>query len=393
MRRITKFKRSVRAISPVIATLLMIAIAVVASLVVYAWVIGYIGGGTTKASNAMLVQSVSHTSDNFLIVYVQNVGQGALQIKQTQSIYVNSVLMTVKDQSTPPPTSGTITFSPGTTAALTTDNPYTGKEKLHIKITATDGTFTEYTTTGTTVISTGTFTASPTAGFTMSTSYPDVGQTVTFTDTSVKGAGTITTWSWNYGDNSALGTTQNPTHSYSTPGTKTVTLTVTDSNSKTAATTHTLVVGDFGSPTASFTFTATNRVVAFTDTSTAGSGTITTRAWDFGDGGTSTAQNPSHTYGYDGQKAVTLTVTNSNGKTSSTTRTVNVNNAQAPTAEFTMSSSNPDVGQTVTFTDTSTAGSTGTINRWSWDFGDSTALGTTQNPTTYTLQQAQKPLL
>ena len=59
MRRITKIKRSVRAISPVIATLLMIAIAVVASLVVYAWVIGYIGGGTTKASNSMLVQSTS----------------------------------------------------------------------------------------------------------------------------------------------------------------------------------------------------------------------------------------------------------------------------------------------------------------------------------------------
>ena len=44
MRRITKIKRSVRAISPVIATLLMIAIAVAASFVVYAWVIGYIGG-------------------------------------------------------------------------------------------------------------------------------------------------------------------------------------------------------------------------------------------------------------------------------------------------------------------------------------------------------------
>lgn len=36
MRRITQVRRSVRAISPVIATLLMIVIAVVASLVVYA---------------------------------------------------------------------------------------------------------------------------------------------------------------------------------------------------------------------------------------------------------------------------------------------------------------------------------------------------------------------
>ena len=43
VRNTTKFKRSIKAISPVIATLLMIAIAVVASLVVYAWVSGYMG--------------------------------------------------------------------------------------------------------------------------------------------------------------------------------------------------------------------------------------------------------------------------------------------------------------------------------------------------------------
>ena len=96
MRKITKIKRSVRAISPVIATLLMIAIAVVASLIVYAWVIGYIGGGTTKASNSMLIQSTSHTPDNFIVVYVQNVGQGTLQLQQAESIYVNSILKSIR---------------------------------------------------------------------------------------------------------------------------------------------------------------------------------------------------------------------------------------------------------------------------------------------------------
>ncbi len=92
MRKITKIRRSVRAISPVIATLLMIAIAVVASLVVYAWVTGYIGGTTTKASNSMLIQSVSHTAGGYVIIYVQNVGQGTIQLNPSQSTYINSVL-------------------------------------------------------------------------------------------------------------------------------------------------------------------------------------------------------------------------------------------------------------------------------------------------------------
>ena len=151
MRRITKFKRSVRAISPVIATLLMIAIAVVASLIVYAWVIGYIGGGTTKASNSMLIQSTSHTTDtpSVLVVYVQNVGQGALELRQAESVYVNSILKGITS-STPALSNGAVSFSPGTTTSLTTDYPYTANEKLKIKIVASDGTFAEYTQSGTT---------------------------------------------------------------------------------------------------------------------------------------------------------------------------------------------------------------------------------------------------
>jgi len=65
--------------------------------------------------------------------------------------------MNIEDASTPTPTGGMVTVSPGTTASLTTDNPYTGKEKLQIKITATDGTFAEYTTSGFSTVSTGTF--------------------------------------------------------------------------------------------------------------------------------------------------------------------------------------------------------------------------------------------
>ena len=110
MRRITKVKRSVRAISPVIATLLMIAIAVVASLIVYAWVIGYIGSGTTKASNSMLIQSTT-IKDGQLVVYVQNVGQGDLELRPSESVYVNSILKNI-DQIKTALSDGLVTFSP-----------------------------------------------------------------------------------------------------------------------------------------------------------------------------------------------------------------------------------------------------------------------------------------
>ena len=83
VRKTTKFKRSIKAISPVIATLLMIAIAVVASLVVYAWVTGYIGSTTTKAGKAIQIPSFATRNDpdtTDLHIYVQNVGQCDVQL-------------------------------------------------------------------------------------------------------------------------------------------------------------------------------------------------------------------------------------------------------------------------------------------------------------------------
>jgi flagellin-like protein len=382
MRRITKIKRSVRAISPVIATLLMIAIAVVASLVVYAWVTGYIGGTTVKASNSMLIQSTSRQGTS-LFVYVQNVGQGDLVLKQSQSVYVNSVLESIKTSTPAISSAGSVSFSPGTTATLEVDMGVqpVANEKLTIKITATDGTFAQYTTSGSSTVSTGTFPTGPTSRFSMNASTVTVGQPVTFTDSSTAGSVSITQWAWNFGSGASIATSgvQNPPAvSYSTTGQKTVSLTVTDSNGKTSITTQTLVVSDYASPTASFTWTANNLAITFTDKSTAGSGTITGWSWNFGDAGTSNTQNPAHTYTSSGQKTVTLTVTDSHSKTSTTTQQVNAGNVVAPTAGFTLSNSNPNVGETVTFTDIST--STGNINQWSWNFGDG-ATSAVQNPT------------
>ena len=67
------FKRHMKAISPVLAVLMMIAVAIAGSLITYAWVTGYIGFTTEKAGNAIMIQSIAYDNDTTtLYIYVQN---------------------------------------------------------------------------------------------------------------------------------------------------------------------------------------------------------------------------------------------------------------------------------------------------------------------------------
>jgi PKD repeat protein len=213
----------------------------------------------------------------------------------------------------------------------------------------------------------------PSAGFTSVTN----GLTATFTDTSTDTGGTISSRSWNFGDG-ATSTVTNPSHAYAAAGTFTVTETVTDSvNGKTStATTSVTVVSPGGTPTASFTATTSGLTATFTDASTDSGGTIGSRSWNFGDGSTSTATNPSHAYAAAGIYTVTETVTDSvSGKTSTATNSVTVTSpGGTPTASFTATTS----ALTATFTDTSTD-SGGTIGSRSWNFGDG-STSTATNP-------------
>jgi PKD repeat protein len=83
--------------------------------------------------------------------------------------------------------------------------------------------------------------------------------------------------------------------------------------------------GGGGTPAANFSDTISGLTVNFTDSSTDTGGSISSHAWTFGDGSTSTATSPSHTYAAAGTYSVTEKVTDSvSGKTSSKTASVTV---------------------------------------------------------------------
>jgi len=82
-------------------------------------------------------------------------------------------------------------------------------------------------------------------------------------------------------------------------------------------------------PTAKFAFSKTNNTVTFTDESDDirdSEGTITEWNWDFGDGSTSTEQNPTHVYTALNTYTVTLTVTDNGQATAVTTQDVQITN-------------------------------------------------------------------
>ena len=190
--------------------------------------------------------------------------------------------------------------------------------------------------------------------------------TVNFKDAST---GYITNWLWDFGDGTTS-TEQNPTHTYDVQKTYNVTLTV-NNRDNTNNNTRSMVIGSLNS--VNFTNNATTGIdyltVQFTDTS---DGLIDNWLWDFGDGFTSTEQNPVHTYYNVGIYDVTLTISNDlDSKTIKKSGLISVVENVVPYIVMEVYQNTP-----ISFIDDST----GNPTSWFWDFGDGTN-STEQNPT------------
>jgi subtilisin family serine protease len=141
-------------------------------------------------------------------------------------------------------------------------------------------------------------------------SYECTDLTCVFTDQSADSDGNIVSHSWDFGDG-ATSTEQSPTHAFAGQGTYMVALTVTDDVGASNTITQDVEVIDptqpNAVPVASFTSSCIDLSCSFTNTSTDPDGDPLTYSWDFGDGATSTATNPSHLYSSAGEYMVTLT--------------------------------------------------------------------------------------
>ncbi len=215
----------------------------------------------------------------------------------------------------------------------------------------------------------------PAANFTADPSAGNVPLEVAFTDTSTSGSSPIVQWQWDFGDGGGSAV-QNPVHTYTDPGTYSVSLTVTTASGSNTRTREDLITVRRVPPTAEFQADEPRgnapHTVNFTDFSTPGSAPITDWVWYFGDGGTSTGQNPRHVYTTPGTYTVSLTVSNVIGEDTRTKEDVIVVSEAPvpPVAEFQVAG--PASGAaplTVQFSNFSTRGSGASID-FAWDFGD-----------------------
>ena len=199
------------------------------------------------------------------------------------------------------------------------------------------------------------------------------------TEVSFSGTGTgghpPYSYSWTFGDGGS-GSGPNPTHQYTSDGSYTATLTVTDSEDDTATDTAPVtistpaVVADAGGPYSGTTCSP----ISFSGSASGGCSPYSW-SWSFGDGGTSTLQNPSHQYASDGTYTATLTVTDDKGASDSDTASVTIS-----TSDLVADASGPSNGCTgdpVIFSGSASGGCS--PYSYSWGFGDG-GSSTQQNP-------------
>jgi len=198
----------------------------------------------------------------------------------------------------------------------------------------------------------------PVASFTPQPAAGCIDLRVTFQNTSQGAAFNI--WDFGDGNSSALA---NPAHTYTAQGVYTVTLTAEHATSGCRATA-TATVTAHPRPSSAFTLSQTESCVApvTVGTTNTSQGAIS-HQWDFGNGQSSSLNQPSITFGAPGTYTVRLTTTNQYGCTATSTAAFTVH--VPPVASFTVPPGWACAGQPLRFTNTSQ-----NSNSFQWWFGD-----------------------
>jgi len=206
--------------------------------------------------------------------------------------------------------------------------------------------------------------AKPGVDFSFTPSSGCVPLPVQFTDATTDSAATETQWAWDFGDGQ-VSSSQNPTHTYSTVDNFSVSLTVTDNFGCSSFLQKQSVINANGIINADFQYSYANvcsppTAVTFTNSSSSNSPIIF--QWNFGDGGTSTAQNPVYSYKANGKFNIQLIASTNNGCRDTVTKSISIGTV---TPNFTMPSGSC-INKQVSFADSSQP----TPISLSWSFGD-----------------------
>jgi PKD repeat protein len=265
---------------------------------------------------------------------------------------------------------GTISVAPAPSHVYSTPGSY----DVTLTVTGPDGSAVE--TKSSYIVVTA---PSPTADFNAS---PTSGNAPLVVNFNAVTTGAVTAYAWQFGDG-AVSTLANPTHTYTASGNFDVTLTVIGPNGSDTITKPSFIsVASTPAPVADFTATPTSGTapltVAFNNQST---GAANSYLWSFGDGATSFAANPSHTYLAPGSYTVTLAATGPGGTDTETkTNFISVSSLPAPVANFTATPTSGTSPLNVSFTDQSS----GTISSRQWNFGDGATSAATSPSHLYT---------
>ena len=177
----------------------------------------------------------------------------------------------------------------------------------------------------------------------------------------------VQSYLWNFGDGNTS-VSANPVHTYTKTGNFTVRLITSNANGCTDTLTKTQYI-KIQEPAIVLNNLPANGCVPVTikpRASVTANEAIASYLWNFGDGNTSTAVNPTYTYETAGTYDVSLTVTTVGGCTKIETFKEAVRAGNKPVANFSVGASDVCAYQSIQFTDLST----GEPDQWLWDFGD-----------------------